>query len=71
MLLQNICCVELSFTDVTVGLVFLVVFFEVFVETKSTAEFFFHKQHIDLECSWLKVKVTTEELNNIQNSEYF
>ena len=31
----------------------------------------FHNQHIDLECSWLKVKVTTEEVNNIQNSEYF
>ena len=39
-LLQNICCVELSFTDVTVGLVFLVVFSVVLVETKSTAEFF-------------------------------
>ena len=31
---------ELSFTDVTVGLVFLVVFSVVLVETKSTAEFF-------------------------------
>ena len=40
MLLQNICCVELSFTDVTFGLVFLVVFSVVLVETKSTAEFF-------------------------------
>ena len=39
-LLQNICCVELSFTDVTVGLVFLVVFSVVLVETKSTDEFF-------------------------------
>ena len=39
-LLQNLCCVELSFTDVTVGLVFLVVFSVVLVETKSTDEFF-------------------------------
>ena len=39
-LLQNISCVELSFTDVTVGLVFLVVFSIVLVETKWTAEFF-------------------------------
>lgn len=39
-LLQNISYVELSFTDVTVGLVFLVVFSVVLVETKSTAEFF-------------------------------
>ena len=39
-LLQNICCVELSFTDVTVGLVFWVVFSVVLVETKSTDEFF-------------------------------
>ena len=39
-LLQNICCVELSITDVTVGLVFLVVFSVVLAETTSTAEFF-------------------------------
>ena len=39
-LLQNLCCVELSFTDVTVGLVFLVVVSVVLVETKSTDEFF-------------------------------
>jgi hypothetical protein len=31
----------------------------------------FHNRHIDLECSSLKVRVTTEEFNNIQNSEYF
>ena len=40
MLLQNISYVELSFTDVTVGLVFLVVFSVVLAETTSTAEFF-------------------------------
>ena len=39
-LLQNISCVELSFTDVTVGLVFLVVFSVVLAETTWTAEFF-------------------------------
>ena len=31
----------------------------------------FHNQHIDFECSSLKVRVTTEEFDNIQNSEYF
>ena len=39
-LLQNISYVELSFTDVTVGLVFFVVFLVVLVESKWTAEFF-------------------------------
>ena len=31
----------------------------------------FHNRHIGFQCSWLKVRVTTEEFDNIQNSEYY
>ena len=31
----------------------------------------FHNRHIGFECSWLKVRVSTEEFDNIQKSEYF
>ena len=40
MLFQNICSVEFSFTNVTVGLILLMVFPIVLVKTKWTAEFF-------------------------------
>ena len=70
-LLQNICCVELSITDVTVGLVFLVVFSVVLAETTSTAEFFSTIGTLVFNVHGSKSRVTTEEFDNIQNSEYY